>query len=208
MVHSTLKYRFIYPFARFTVGLIHRGKVQGREKIPEGPAIIFSNHCHWSDPLLLIFMLGRFDQICFMAKAELFRSPFLRALFRAIGTFSVKRGAGDGNALDEAVARLKEGKKVGIFPEGTRTKVDGEMRPRGGFLRIADRAEVPLVPVYLERERSLFKPAAVIVGDPISVDELRDAETGRINYPRVARELMDRIWALKADYFGAAKAAE
>ncbi|WP_143521732.1 lysophospholipid acyltransferase family protein, partial [Pseudomonas sp. 2995-3] len=59
---------------------------------------------------------------CFMAKAELFETPILKSIIPRLGAFPIRRGMSDRQALRTGLSLLKEGKMVGIFPEGTRSK--------------------------------------------------------------------------------------
>ena len=128
-----------------------------------------------------------------MAKAELFKNPFLSFFLYHIGMFPVVRGTADMSALKTAVHFLEEGDAVLIFPEGTRTKTDGEVRPKGGAVKVAQWANVPVVPLYLPKERSIRKRVPVIIGEPVRIDPAaRD-------HQEQARILMDRIYALKEE---------
>ncbi len=84
-----------------------------------------------------------------MAKEELFENKAVGWWLRHVNCFPVKREAGDKAAIEEALKRLKQGKAVLIFPEGTRTQ-DGDLQPfqEGvGFLSCV--AHVPVLPVYI-----------------------------------------------------------
>jgi 1-acyl-sn-glycerol-3-phosphate acyltransferase len=124
-------------------------KVEGRENIPlTGPLILVANHVHVLDPFFLIFISPRW--INFMAKEELFRSPFLRPWLHAVGAFPIRR---EGKVkekqkiLKSARNELEKGLILGMFPEGGRSR-DGKLRKgKPGSVVIASKTNVPILPV-------------------------------------------------------------
>jgi 1-acyl-sn-glycerol-3-phosphate acyltransferase len=99
------------------------------------------------------------------------------------------------------LARLRAGELVVLFPEGTRTS-DGSigiLKP--GFLPIARRSEVPLIPVTIvgayecmpKGSKWLFpKPIAVVFGKPLLVDDYRNLSDQQI-VDRIAGSLSDQF---------------
>jgi 1-acyl-sn-glycerol-3-phosphate acyltransferase len=86
----------------------------------------------------------------YLARRTLFRLPPFRWLIDSLDAIPIDReGTGIGG-LKETLKRLKQGEMVLIFPEGTRT-TDGEISPlKPGFVALAKRAGVPLVPVAID----------------------------------------------------------
>ena len=175
-------------------GVLWPYKVYGRENISDGPAIICANHTHFSDPFYMAFATPCKYHLCLMAKQELFKFKPLGALLRGIGTFPVNRGSADVNAMKSALQVLKSGKKLGIFPEGTRTHTDGEVSPKAGAVRIAEKTGAPIIPMYIPREKKLFHRIRIIVGKPIDVKAA--GKLTKEELERIADELMDKIAAL------------
>jgi 1-acyl-sn-glycerol-3-phosphate acyltransferase len=149
----------------------------GEEKIPaEGPAVIAANHPSYLDPVLLSLQVRR--PILFMAWDALFRVPLLGPLVRLLGAFPVDVRPGRGReAFESARALLREGRLVGIFPEGRRSRA-GWMEPelRAGAARLALETGAPLVPATIRGAfrawpyfRALPEPAKIHVRyhDPI-----------------------------------------
>jgi len=124
-------------------------EVQGRENIPlNGPLILITNHVNLVDPFFLLFAFPRW--INFMAKEELFRSPFLRFWLRFAGSIPISR---DGKVtekqktLKSARDALQRGLILGMFPEGGRSH-DGKLKKgKPGSAVIALKTNVPLLPV-------------------------------------------------------------
>jgi 1-acyl-sn-glycerol-3-phosphate acyltransferase len=118
-----------------------RLEVSGLEHLPaSGPVLLAGNHDSYWDPLAIgIAALGR-RQIRALAKVELWKVPGLAPVLDSMGQIPVRRGQGDAQAMDRAVAELRAGACIGIFPEGTRS-LGRTLRARGGLARLA--AAVP-----------------------------------------------------------------
>lgn len=128
------------PVARWA-----RLEVSGVETLPgSGPLLIVGNHdSHW-DPVMIGFAARRRRMIRALAKSTLWDVKGLARVLDGMGQIPIVRGAGDAQALANAVAALREGSCVGVFPEGTRSK-GRVMRARSGVGRLA--LEVPEVHV-------------------------------------------------------------
>jgi len=163
------RYRAVYSALSVPLALFHPVKIVGRENVPEGAALVCAGHSSNWDPLIMAAALSRREHLCFMAKAELFRGRLLGGILRGIGTFPVDRGKADLAAIGTALRCLKNGKKVGIFPEGTRAAAEGEVRPKSGVIRIAEKAGVPVLPVFIPRKKPLFRRLTIVVGRPYRV---------------------------------------
>lgn len=188
----------VHSIARRTIGLFVRAEAVGRENIPEGAAVLCANHSSWSDPFLLWFAATKKHFLHIMAKAELFKIPVLSFFMRQLSVIPVDRGHSDVQAIKSSLRCLKEGGKLGIFPEGTRAKEDNVIEAKRGAVRIADRAGVPVVPVYIPRKKKLFRKTTVIIGKPYYVNPEK-AKLAPDDYLRIAEELMEKIYALKAE---------
>ena len=101
--------------------VLFRAKTYGKEHLPaEGPVILAANHMSNWDPPLLATFLPR--PVSYMAKIELFEHPIFGAAIRRCHAFPVKRGAADRGAIKAAINVLKQGRVLGLFPEGTRNR--------------------------------------------------------------------------------------
>jgi 1-acyl-sn-glycerol-3-phosphate acyltransferase len=98
--------------------------------------------------LVLVAHLPRYSVV---AKAELFRVPLFGAAARAVGTIPIERENRRAafESYDEAAARIRTGRNVVVFPEGTRG-AEYALRPfkKGPFV-LAVAAGVPVVPTLL-----------------------------------------------------------
>jgi 1-acyl-sn-glycerol-3-phosphate acyltransferase len=124
-------------------------KVEGGENIPStGPLVLIANHVNLSDPFFLMFGFPRC--INFMAKEELFRSPFLRPWLRWAGSVPISRRgkvSDKQKMLRSSTDVLERGLILGMFPEGGRSR-DGKLRKgKPGSAVIALKTNVPILPV-------------------------------------------------------------
>jgi 1-acyl-sn-glycerol-3-phosphate acyltransferase len=118
-----------------------RLEVSGVETLPaSGPILVVGNHdSHW-DPVMIGFAARKRRMIRALAKSQLWDVRGLAPVLNGMGQIPIVRGAGDAQALANAIEALREGSCVGVFPEGTRSK-GREMRARSGVGRLA--LEVP-----------------------------------------------------------------
>jgi 1-acyl-sn-glycerol-3-phosphate acyltransferase len=158
-------------------------QVQGIRNVPlKGGVLIVANHQSYLDPMLAAVRLTR--PMTYFAKSELFENKYFNWLIRSLGAFPVRQGEGDVGAVREAITKLKEGRALVLFPEGSRTD-DGELLPiEGGVGLIARKAGVPVVPCIIEgsykswpRETKVFKPANIDIwyGKPIDPNGMKAA---------------------------------
>ena len=150
---------------RLLLLLLTRWRVRGRDNIPgQGPLLIVANHLNLADPPLLGVSLSR--KVIFMAKEELFRSPFSSYFVRSFGAFPVHRGQLDREALRQAKRVLADGLALVMFPEATRSK-DAQLQPAfSGSALIALRSGAPILPVGITGTEKI-KGVAWILRRPV-----------------------------------------
>ena len=145
----TRAYAITRVLVRIMVPLLGGITVIGAENIPEtGPIILAPNHRAYMDPPYLSLVTKR--QLHLMAKDSLFKVPVFGPYIKAMGAFPVKRGSADRGALKQAMAELKAGRVMGIFPEGTRADPGTLLPGEKGFALVAKQTGVPIVPIALE----------------------------------------------------------
>jgi 1-acyl-sn-glycerol-3-phosphate acyltransferase len=168
---------------------LFRLRARGREHLPTGGFVLAANHNSNFDPWPLGIPLFPKRFLRFMAKSELFWTPF-KQFATAAGAFPVRRGQADAEAMATAMQLCREGHIVVMFPEGTRRKKGlrkkYEARAHTGAARIALDANVPLVPAGIVGTDRLGKLAQLRVayGPPIPLDDL----AGRDDAAQVATE--------------------
>ena len=150
-VYGCVSYLFVFPIFRF----FFRGQTIGISNLPKtGGVVVVSNHGSHLDPPILGHALGR--PVAFMAKSELFRIPILSFIISACGAYSVKRGAGDREALRTASNRLIEGWATGVFLDGTRQENGRVNDPKAGAALLAARTGCPILPVAIINSHRAF----------------------------------------------------
>lgn len=189
-------YSVFYSIVWVFFSLFHPIRAVGREKMPEGGALLCGNHTCASDPLCVVFAVGHRPQCRVMAKIELLRIPVLGFLLKKIGVIGIDRGKADVGAIKECLKVLKNGEKLLLFPEGTRVAEDGESSARNGAAMLATRTGAPIVPIYIPRKKNWFRRTKVVFGDPYA-PQFEGRRPTPEDYDRIAKEIMERINALK-----------
>jgi 1-acyl-sn-glycerol-3-phosphate acyltransferase len=184
----------------------------------EGPLIIASNHLSNADPALIASWLtpamGR--AVHWMAKQEALEWPVAGAFLRANGCFGIRRDAPDSEAFRLAKRVLDEGRVLGTFPEGTRSRTGGLQRAKDGVTLLALRSGSPILPVaawgterFWPRESKVWRYGGTVhlrVGEPFSI-ERRTVDGKRESLETVTTRLMERIAALLPPAYRGAYAA-
>ena len=175
-----LHYRFLHFLCRLFVTLMFRFRCDGQRHLPStGGALILSSHQSFLDPVLVGVNHRRPFE--YLARETLFRFPPLGWLIRSLNAIPIDREGLGMSGLKETLRRLKQGRLVLIFPEGTRTS-DGHVQPlKPGFAALARRARVPLVPAAVvgayecwPRHLKFPRPGQIRVqfGKPLTPDEI------------------------------------
>ncbi|MCK6257533.1 1-acyl-sn-glycerol-3-phosphate acyltransferase [Fictibacillus sp. WQ 8-8] len=167
----------LYKFGKAVCGAflksMYKIDIQGLENVPaDGGILLCSNHINNFDPPLVGVAAPR--DVHFMAKAELFSMPVLKTILPKINAFPVKRGMSDKQALRNGLSILKEGKVLGLFPEGTRSKTGqlGQGLAGAGFFAL--KSEAAVVPCAIKGEYKRGKKITIIFGKPIDFTEMRE----------------------------------
>ena len=189
-------YRFIRGLMIVLSKTLFPCKVYGKENIPEtGGFVLCSNHTSMSDVIFIIASNKR--QVHFMGKAEIFDNKIMAFLYGKMGVFPVKRGAHDTSAVKYAEDLGKEGKIVGIFPEGTRSK-DGTIgRVKSGIALIASEANAPVLPVCIRYRGK--RDIDVNIGRLIPSEDVHIDEEDRKSMRKVSNRIHDELVALQQE---------
>jgi 1-acyl-sn-glycerol-3-phosphate acyltransferase len=190
----------------WAAGVFYRVERIGAE-LPAGPLLILGNHPNMlMDPLLVLGAARRRARA--LAKAPLFAMPIFGPVLRSMDTLPVYRVQDDPEQLhrnrevfDEAVAALRRGAALMLFPEG-RCHSGPALAPlKTGTARMALSAEeesgwrlgVKVVPIGLTyQRRQRFRSRVVVgVGVPVVVSEWR--EPYEADRPAAVRSLTGAI---------------
>ena len=187
------KRTFIYTLAAIVLWVLFKivffMKFEGRENIEKGKnVVLMGNHQCMLDPICLALCVPD-REIHFMGKKELWNNKLLGWLFTKVHGFPVDRGNVNMAAIRTAMGILKEGNTLGIFPEGTRSKV-GHMLPLlGGASMLAFKSGCDVVPVYIDGNYKPFRRITVRVGKPISMEEIKTTYSGKSALDEVTRRM-------------------
>lgn len=183
-------HRYLGPILQFFFPVA----IHGKENIPEGAAMVCANHSSLLDPLLVALAFGKQQHLHFMAKKELFGIPVIGKIIANAEAFPVDRSSNDLGAIRTAMRYLKTACKVMLFPEGTRVSEDDAVAAKSGAIRLASRAKVPIVPVYVPRKKRMFRKTPIVIGKPYYIEQ-----AGRDEFEALSGQLMDKIYELKAE---------
>lgn len=158
--------------------------------------VVCCNHTSLMDVIVIASSLK--NQVCFMAKKEVFKVPVLKSFARAMGAFPVDRKNGDVGAIKKTIEILKDGSCVGIFPQGTRCPYENPRQTpiKDGIGMVAQRAGVGILPVAIRTRAGklkLFKQTEFVVGKMIYPEELSLEGTHKEQHTQITRLAFDRV---------------
>lgn len=193
---------------KFFMKVFFRGQCYDKENLPEkGPYIGVLNHNSIMDIPAMALVAN--SEASTMVKHSLFDVPVLGWWLRKTHMFPVVRGGSDQASFSKALAALKEGRVLYMAPEGTR-KYDPENppRPRTGFIRLAQLANCPVVPIAIIGTRESLPPGARFprltkvrakVGKPIYLEKVEVSLETRDQLQEQAQMIMDEVYRLKTE---------
>ncbi|MFG0258826.1 MAG: lysophospholipid acyltransferase family protein [Phycisphaerales bacterium JB041] len=199
-VPKIVSWRFFQLACDVFLTVFYRLRVRGQGVLPaEGPVLIAANHESYLDPPAIGCRI-RNRQIDFVARQGLWANRHLGRFFAFLNSIPVAEEGPDTAAIKEIIRRLRMGRCVMIFPEGSRTST-GEVQPfKRGVAVLVKRAQCPVVPAALDgafeawpRHKAgprLWRAPRIRVrfGDPIPYDELM-ADGAEAALARVEREV-------------------
>lgn len=176
-------YKVLRAIANIIFRPLFRVHVEGYENIPlDDGYIICANHKSNWDPIFLAIVFKR--PIHFMGKKELFDVPLLGGLLRNVGVFPVDRDSRDLKSLKHSINLIKEGKLIGIMPEGTRTKNIDRSNMKDGVAYVALKSDADILPVEIVSRFIPFTKTYIYINEVIKVENYKNMKS------RQAMELM------------------
>lgn len=190
------------------LSILHPTYIYGRKNRPKGKAILCSNHrSNWD---IVNYLLHTKEKVVILAKKELTKNKFFGFILKHLGAIFIDREGNDINAIKECMKALKAGKKLFIFPEGTRLKdesaIMGEIK--SGLALIAIKTKTPIVPMWVVQKPRLFRKSQYIIGKPFELSEfygkkLDDETLNEAN--NIVREKMLELYHNQAELLGKKK---
>ena len=183
------KYGFLQKIVKLATKVYIRPKYEGLENIPkEGAFIIAGNHIHLVDPGTIMSVTNR--PVHFLAKASLFKFP-QSLIFNNLNLIKVNRDGKDSNAYASAVEYLKNGEIIGIYPEGTRERGRGLLPFKRGAVRMAQEADVPIIPfATIGKYRPFRKGIIVRFGKPYRPN--KDIDKSNEELRNIIKDLLEK----------------
>jgi 1-acyl-sn-glycerol-3-phosphate acyltransferase len=201
-------YRLAVVILRPLLMVLTRRDWRGAENLPaEGGFVVATNHVSHVDPLTFAHFLydnGKLPR--FLGKEGLFRLFFVGQVLRGAKQIPVYRESADASrAFSAAVAAVRAGECVGIYPEATLTR-DPDLWPmvgKTGAARVALETGAPVIPIaqwgpqqllppYTKKPHLLPRPTMhVWAGPPVDLDDVRDRPVDAA----LLREVTERIMA-------------
>jgi 1-acyl-sn-glycerol-3-phosphate acyltransferase len=182
-------------------------RVAGGENLPRGKAIVAANHQSYIDPLAVGAAIP--EEVSYLAREDVFKVAPFRWLCVKVNAILIRKRQADRWALKMALEKLADGKKVVVFPEGTRS-YDGELQaPETGIGFLARYSGAPVVPTYVSGTfHALPRGGAMIRRQPVSVSfgpALRFEERslragGRRAHEQFSQRVMEAIATLKRKF--------
>lgn len=157
-------------------------KVIGVERVPKDRSVLFIiNHRGFFDVILAFYTVPVLSG--FVSKKEIAKVPGLRLWMRLIRcVFLDRENPREGiKAILKGIENIKNGTSMFISPEGTRNSGEGLLEFKPGSLKMAEKADCPIVPVAITNANKVFedhlpwiKPAEMTIeyGEPIYIQEL------------------------------------
>ena len=203
MLYNISRFIAYYFFVPFFIK-----EIKGMENVPKNGCIIVSNHVSYLDPPILGFTISKKlnKKMHYLAKIELFRPFFSRAVHKLLEAIPIDREKRDKSWIKTAKKYIKRGHMVGVFPEGGRSKDNKLGRGKTGVIRLALAAKAPVVPVGITGTYDLWpinkkfprikKIARINIGKPIYYGSYYKKRITKSLLRRLTDNLMSKIGKL------------
>jgi 1-acyl-sn-glycerol-3-phosphate acyltransferase len=151
---SNLAYHLVHAGSRVISETFATLECEGWESVPDGPCLLASNHQSMLDPPIIGSALPA--EIAFVARKTLFENPVFGGVIRACHALPLDRDEADLGAIRRALAVLAEGRRLVIFPEGTRSADGGLLPAKAGAGLLAVKSGAPVVPIRIRGARDVL----------------------------------------------------
>jgi 1-acyl-sn-glycerol-3-phosphate acyltransferase len=196
------------PLMGGPTALLSRLRVYGKDRVPRtGGIVVAYNHFSWID--IPAFGWASPRTVYFLAKAEAHAVPLGGAYLRLFGSFGVRRGESDREAVRRMRDVVRAGHALGIFAEGTRQRsgVPGPIQPGAAMAALQEDVPVVCAAIYGSHEWRLgnFNPVSIAYGEPIRFSGVpRGAKGYRAASEEIEAELR-RLWEWLRDLHAAGR---
>lgn len=199
------KTELFYGFSKIIIGpifkLFYPLEIKGLENLPrEGGIILAPNHSSYFDPIHFGLAIPR--NIRWIAKKSFFDVWWRGWFFKATGCLSVNPEKPSIEVLKGALLILKQGKMLGIFPEGSRSRDGKLMNGELGVALLAIRSGVPILPAAIDGAFEAYPPDAKFprprriklrFGQPLIFDAVKKGRIDKKTLEAVTEKVMKNI---------------
>ncbi len=201
-------YYLIVSMARAVLKSCFNVRVINREKLFEdGPCIYVANHQSFLDPPAIGQIFE--EEVHFLARKTLFDNPVLNVIFPRRNILPIDQERPDPSSILKVLRTVKDGGRILIFPEGSRSP-DGKIHDAmpGIGLILGRLSGVPVIPIRIEgayeclpihAKRLRNVPITVSIGDPIPFTEQELKARTREGQKALGKKIMDAISALPVE---------
>jgi len=201
---TNVAYGILWILARVIGKLWFRYQVIGQIPVTGG-VLVAANHASYLDIPMLGCGMSR--RAWYLGRNDLFPIPVLNGILQSLGWIPVRMGRLDREAFGKAIALIRAGKVVVIFPEGGRSR-DGHLKPpKAGIGVIVSQTGCPVVPAYLKGTFDVLPTGArwprwrritVRFGAPITFEtgERKEKTETKQFYQQGSRTVIEQIAAL------------
>lgn len=180
-------------------------RVIGRERLHQAKAaLLVCNHASYVDPPIVGVAFD--EEIYFLARKTLMSNRLAEMVYRSWNSIPVDQEKPDMSSLKTVIRLLKEGEKVLVFPEGTRSPDGNLQEGQPGVGLIVAKAQVPVIPLRLfgtyeamppGSSRIHCSPVTLVVGEEWNYNPANYTAKGKELYEAITRDLMTEIGKLQ-----------
>ncbi len=196
---------FFYHFSRvlsyIPLSLIYPTKTIGAKNLPKkGSVIMACNHRSNVDVVLVGLKTTKVFKV--LAKQSLFKNKFVSAVLKSYGGIPVDRDNVSPAVIKEVLKNIKEGKRILMFPEGTRKDVDDQdtISAKHGVAMFAIKTRTPVVPMWIIKKPKAFKHNVLLFGKPFELTEFYDKKLSNEVLEEASKIVSSKMQALRDDY--------
>ena len=158
-------FRFLYPME-----YVHKENL-----IKDGKNVVVCNHLGKADVGMIATLYK--GKTYFLAKKEWFSNKFVSKILTSLGGISVDREKPSFQTMRQGLAVLNDNKRLCIFPEGTRNKVDNKLQEiKQGTAFFAIKSKAKITPIIMHDHMKVFKKSYIIIGEPFDFSEYYDVK--------------------------------
>jgi acyl-[acyl-carrier-protein]-phospholipid O-acyltransferase/long-chain-fatty-acid--[acyl-carrier-protein] ligase len=148
MASTSIAERLLYFFGGVLARFFYRVSAHGAHNLPPGGCLLLPNHITWVDAIVLQVACPR--PVRYIIDQEFYNKPILRPFLRTVGCIPIDTRHAR-SAIKAATEQIEAGEVVCLFPEGQLTRSGTLLRLRRGYELIAQHANAPVVPVWLDQ---------------------------------------------------------